>query len=1096
MPPNRPLASIGGLRLELFGGPNLWRGSLLITLTPLQAGLIALAAVAGRERIPRGTAQRLLWGQPETKAVRHRISQLVYQTNQRCEAKLVSLLGESIHLEEEIVTCDLSEFRALTGGGSLQSACDLEQRGFLSAFPPSLTPAFADWMDEQRLTFRSVLRERAMANWAVATKREDWPQARNAAETLLRLEPTDEFLLRRVILAQAKVGAVREAESLYRSFVERVSSVVEWIPEPETEELIEAVRIAERESDPAEHDPPETKIEAPMCGRAEELACLIRNIYRQGSAGCCVAVVSGEAGVGKTRLAKEAMKAAPFRRCKILEAQPTERERGLAFNVLSDCLNQPWIGPTVHLLKEPWRSIILSLFPRFRKESEPLPEPPDGSNDPVSRQVCDAFLELFRELTKTGRIVLFVDDFHFADDESATVLRFLQRRWKNDRLAVLLTYNTTYSSQFWDESRAAFGVLQEMEVSALTTAIHLGELSRPAAKELVGTVLGEKSNDSLLEGVVRLAGGSPFYLIQLATSHMANQPAWQTQEPTPVPDPLSRAIWGRIDALEPATRNVLFALAVFKRKASLDEVIHVSGYDHEVSADALDRLQHQGLVQWVDSGVQFRHEIVRLAVYEKIPPAYRILLHGASAETLIQSQRKSTGEDAALHHFSAGEMSLARLHALTAIGDDSSLGGPGVQLRLLELAYEASDCTGASEVAARLAQAQYESRRVVAASNTSKVALSARERLALADSLNVRLILTDCRHLVGLDAPQTTLKQLQELEAEARQGGEEAMMAKIMDVIVQVHHMTGDARAVTGYLDRLRKIEVRDPNARCRILSILAMDALYRSPDEGLAASREAVALATEADLAEEIMLAWHRHVLAMMIAGLIFTDEGKSAVAAARKVGRVSQDRHSFALMLFNLVSWHISVGSIELATDTLREAMELSKPMDCPRLHLLEVVSLGNIIQAKGDFATALDTFRQARLRTSGDVSIRYLGALEAMEGLLLLEGGKNAEVDEIMEKHHLDSSPYVTVELILLHARRTIRKGQIEKGMAVLERGLKATKTARPIWWIQLALEFVRLARRHKNPRPDLAKQARKRATELSLPGLAHHFVPFVD
>ena len=77
------------LRLELFGGPAVWRDTSAVRVSPFQAALLSVAFSAGSERIPRARVQWLLWEMDEDKAVRHRLSQLVYQVNQNCDARVL-----------------------------------------------------------------------------------------------------------------------------------------------------------------------------------------------------------------------------------------------------------------------------------------------------------------------------------------------------------------------------------------------------------------------------------------------------------------------------------------------------------------------------------------------------------------------------------------------------------------------------------------------------------------------------------------------------------------------------------------------------------------------------------------------------------------------------------------------------------------------------------------------------------------------------------------------------------------------------------------------------------------------------------------------
>ena len=209
------------LRLELFGGPLLWRCGRTVRISPLQTALLAIAFGDSTTRFPRPAVQRLLWGSHDDKVLRHRLSQLIYQTNRTVAEKLFEPDGEHIRFHRQIVACDADEYSRLLGSGELERACDMLESGYLAACHRKRTAALADWIEEQRIHKRLKLRRAALAAWENAEAAHDWLRARRASEVLLRLDPREETILRRVMRARVMAGQVREAEAIYWSFAER-----------------------------------------------------------------------------------------------------------------------------------------------------------------------------------------------------------------------------------------------------------------------------------------------------------------------------------------------------------------------------------------------------------------------------------------------------------------------------------------------------------------------------------------------------------------------------------------------------------------------------------------------------------------------------------------------------------------------------------------------------------------------------------------------------------------------------------------------------------------------------------------------------------
>ena len=126
---------------------------------------------------------------------------------------------------------------------------------------------------------------------------------------------------------------------------------------------------------------------------------------------------------------------------------------------------------------------------------------------------------------------------------------------------------------------------------------------------------------------------------------------------------------------------------------------------------------------------------------------------------------------------------------------------------------------------------------------------------------------------------------------------------------------------------------------------------------------------------------------------------------------------------------------------------------------------------------------------------VALSRVDALAALEGTLLMELGKIQRVNQIAERHPLpESLGEASLGAILFHSRLRSRTGDLAGARALLVSGLEANESRRPLSWLRLSLELVRLARRNDDPQTELAQRARSRAEKLGLTGLAPEFLPF--
>ncbi len=1062
--------------------------------------------------------QRLLWGVDHGKVVRHRLSQLVYQTNRRCEARVIALEGEYVRVDMRVVGTDLQEFDDLVRSCNFEAACGLLERGFLSAFPRRRTDALADWIEKHEIGRRTRLRNRALATWDASAASNDWPNARVSAEALFRLDPQDETILRRVIRAQAMGGMVREAEAMYQSFAEYADASGEWSPEPKTRNLLRTVRVLQRLPDRKPGVAEEAGLDAPLSGRASELAHLARSVFRDSSRNPWHTVtVSGEPGLGKTRLVEEAIQGAHLRGYQVLRACPGDLEREIPLSTLLEALNQPWVGPILRSVADPWRSHLLSLLPQFGDtvEARSGPNGRAGHMEVLRRHTCEALLRLFTAIAESRPALVFLDDFHSTDEESVTVVQFLNRRWQRGRLTLLLCYRQEDLAR----NELAGRLIAELEADRGSTPIRLRELTDTSAKKLVLSLGAKELAEPAVDNIVKLAGGNPLFLIELTAGALAGGHHEEPDGGVRVPDTVRAIVVRRVAELEPDARKLLSSLAVFGRPATLKQLTRISGRSRHECIDALEPLQELRLVARTGDKVSIRHGIVRHAVYRNLSPTRRSMLHGLAAEALRSGSAGFRPGLAARHCLRAGDRELAYIYALEAAKPAAEC-LPADRLGLLKIAYEAGEGTRRDRVTVPLARAHHRARRLDEARRYGEEALAQGADMPRSELAEMRLVVTDSDCLLGRRSLARTLDRLAELEHLARGEGDDAGLARVLDATLAALHRAGKRDEVLGQLATMERMDpFSDPLARCRILAAGSMVSGYGDSSTGLTRAHQAVTIARDSKLHGETMLALQRHVAALSGAGLLATEQGRTTVALARSEARRSDDIASHALILLALADWHTATGSPGIAAGVLEEASAIAAPMDCPEIRALVHLARGNLALARGDLPAAFVALGAARggeatsleagdgayhgppdPRTAleaGDAPVPpYLAdALAALDGSLCLESGKFAQAAEIVDNHPV-AEPLATVtpELILLHARLLSRKGDTPGALALLQRAAEAREVDRPVHRLRVMLDLVRLARRSGNPRPELAVRARDTARELNLSGLAHEFVPF--
>ena len=1087
------------LRLELFGGPVLWKDRQTVRASPLQTTLLALAFGKEVSRIPRQSLQRLLWEDDDDKVLRHRLSQLIYQTNRTAGVRIFEPDGEHICVHRGAISCDVDDYSAMVRAGDFDKAWSILERGFLAACKQGRTSAFADWIEEQRIVKRSLLRRAALVVWEKAEAAHEWLQAKRSAEVLLRLDPREETILRRVMRARAFAGQIREAEAVYRAFAERIDPSGEWNPEPATTQLLKNVKEMSKDSVSGSPAAINGSLVPPLVGRGAELTLLTRSLFQhKPGVGWRTIAVRGEAGVGKTRLVQEAISGARFRGYRVMEASAAQLERKISLSPLLDLLSDPWVLPFSRTLDEPWRSSMLALVPELQQGSKLLSNPSPPRAGELSRHTCDAFLRLFTMIAESQKTILSVDGFQWMDESSIAVLQFLRRRWCRGELTLLVTFCE-------EELRLGTSVarfIREEELRPSTTSIRLAALDDMAAVKLARSVAPENSHHSRLAVIARAAGGNPKFVIDLATSsHIDAQPDKSFGD-IPIPPSVRRLVTRRLELLNDDARKIVCGLAVVGSGASLDRLRVIADSTRAECLDALDTLHRLRLVDWAPQGIGFRHEIFRHAVYHQIHPSRRSVLHARTARLLYRASGDSALLEAARHYRLAGECRHASVCAHEAVKGAHSRDVPS-RLRVLEEAHELSQGPRRALIAARLARACYDLRRLESALRFGAEALEGKTGLSPSEAIGVRLAVADSRHLLGMDDTGESLAKLQQLEEQARTAADDMRLAQVLDTRVELLDREGLRDAVMEELARVRAMQLPGQHAaRCRILATLAIQAGHGDADAGHQSGRRALKLATASDLRDEAVFAGQRLTRTLITRGLLATGQGRETVRTTLDLADATGLHGCHAFILLDLAAWHTVANEHEIAAKTLSEARDMTREMDCPHIRALEHLARGNLAVGRGDMEERRKVLKAMQdIGTAGSdpnptlVPGKFVDALAALEGTLLMELGKIQRVNQIAERHPPPQSlGEASLGAMLFHSRLRSRTGDLAGARELLVSGLEANESRRPLVWLRLSLELVRLNRRTGDPQAGLAQRARERARELGLTGLAHEFLPF--
>lgn len=359
----------------------------------------------------------------------------------------------------------------------------------------------------------------------------------------------------------------------------------------------------------------------PLFGRDGEctrIHALLDGIDRAGAA----LLVRGEPGIGKSALLDYAAEQASARGFRVLRTVGVHAETHMPYSGLQELLRplNGGHGRLPHVQRA-------SLETAFGIADGPPAQP---------FLVGLATLTLLADAAAEQPVLVAVDDLHWLDPLSVTVLTFVARRVEHDRVVVMASVRSgpAYRDSAYRDTVGA--ALSELELTGLADADATVILDH-AAPDLAPAVRDRIHAD---------ARGNPLALLELPVAHRAAaHPGGAASEPAllPMTERLERAFAERLTTLPASAAAALLVAALITTDALADILAATSVLlDTPCGADAVAAAVEAGLITASSASLKFRHPLVRSAVAQSVPLPRRQQAHAALAEVLAANPYRST----------------------------------------------------------------------------------------------------------------------------------------------------------------------------------------------------------------------------------------------------------------------------------------------------------------------------------------------------------------------------------------------------------------------------------------------------------------------
>lgn len=614
----------------------------------------------------------LLWEDSSRHDARQALRQVVLQIRRTTDPEF--LRGDEVlTLRRESLEFDVDTFRRRLAQGRLEEALACYEVDFLGTVALAGAGEFEQWAEGIRRQLAAERRQLLRTLVARAVDSGRWAEGSGYAQQLIEVDSEDlEARLKLVELLALSGDAIRANATADEA--RRVAAAVhgDRLP-PGFEEAIARVLIPasvpDRRLANAFPRHPE------MVGRATEFRAVVEKWKRalEGRGGAVL--ISGEAGSGKTRLARELERRLLRDRALVLRTACYSIEQSNSLTPFLDLLKDAHSGPGLPGASPASLAVLAAFVPEIAARFEPAikPRPLPIPWEALVASILDAFTAIAEQVA----VAVILEDLHWAPAATVEVVHRLARRAQGARLFLLATARDAGGPPVTEDA------LRAVTSSGAVAALPLRPLDATDVEDLVASIArlpAGPEGKSLARQVYERSGGMPLYVLEVlkslydAGALRVEEGAWvigaelrDPSRPLPVPETSEAILQGRLARLSEQPFAVFAAIAVWGRQATAADLASISGYNERDVVAALGALERQRLVGRADSLPTVAHEELAEAVLRQAPPALLRNLHARAAH--LAEDRARRGEEAqwaaaARHAAAAGEVERAADNAI------------------------------------------------------------------------------------------------------------------------------------------------------------------------------------------------------------------------------------------------------------------------------------------------------------------------------------------------------------------------------------------------------------------------------------------------
>jgi DNA-binding SARP family transcriptional activator/tetratricopeptide (TPR) repeat protein len=575
----------------------------------LFASILFLCCADGRPVHRSELVEVIFPAEKDAKKTSHNLRQLLYRLR-RLGAPLV-ITNDVIRLPRHAVCSSLQEYEALPRLSRL--SVPASHLSILPSYHPALTLQLGDWVETARSQFTARVRAVLRDDFRAYQSECQWEHVVSIAGILQVLNSSSDELV--AGLAEALFMLGRKNDAL--DALDRYASEDDSISSPELRKLRQKLVRSQGQT---------RTLESAFYGRTEVMTSLIKQWTRAAAGHKQLAVITGPAGIGKSRVAREFNSYARLHgaQCVAYRCDNSDAARPLAlFRNLLPLLRsmRGSLGATPSLQHH---------LGRLAADARPEAPLAPATSEATRADIQFALIDLLDAVASETALAIWVDDAHLLDAASAAVLNALFER--HDSIAVMLVCCHRGSQT---------GPIR-VTSSTHCRIHHLTPLSDDAGLQVMKELLPRgPSDDAFLRSCVERSGGNPYYLHAIAYATRSDH----LTDPTPfdIKQFAATSYFG-LSSDSRALFEVCLLLGSF---ATIERVRAIAEVDGPALVAALRDLETSGMLYFSGSELRCAHALLAEAAYPLIPTAVAALIHHRIAQAL-EMESASRGYPTAL----------------------------------------------------------------------------------------------------------------------------------------------------------------------------------------------------------------------------------------------------------------------------------------------------------------------------------------------------------------------------------------------------------------------------------------------------------------